>query len=177
VLALPGNHDDPALLAASLPGSPVGAPRVHPCGDWAIALLDSQQPGECGGRLGPERLALLAERLAASTARHWLLAVHHPPMTIGSPWMDAMGLADGPALLKLLARDGRVRAVVCGHVHQRFEARYQGIQLLSCPATRVQFAPRTSACRVEDGRPAFRWLELAPDGRVGTGVVRLPEPI
>jgi len=176
VLPLPGNHDDPALLAAHLPAAPVAEPSVRHCGDWAIVLLDSQRPGECGGYLGAERLAALATRLAAIQAPHCLIAVHHPPVPIGSPWMDVIGLADGSALIDLLARDGRVRAVVWGHVHQRHESRQHGMHLLACPATRVQFVPRATACQTEDARPAFRWLDLHPDGRVETGVVRLPEP-
>lgn len=177
VLALPGNHDDPALLAAHLPAAPLEAPVVWRCGNWAIGLLNSHQPGACGGRLGHKRRAALSASLTGVDAEHWLIALHHPPVPIGSPWMDAMGLEDGAALLDVLAGDGRVRAVVWGHVHQSFESRDRGMRLLACPATRVQFAPRTPVCRAEDGRPALRWLELGPAGEVSSGVVRLPEPV
>lgn len=176
VLPLPGNHDDPALLAAHLPSSPLESPVVWHLGHWAICLLNSHLEGACGGRLGPERRAALAATLAVTEAEHWLIAVHHPPVPIGSPWMDAMGLADGAALLDQLALDGRVRAVVWGHVHQHFASHHRGMRLLACPATRVQFMPHSAVCQAEDSRPALRWLELDPYGGVVSGVVRLPVP-
>jgi 3',5'-cyclic-AMP phosphodiesterase len=174
-LALPGNHDDPAALATHVGSSPVHEPRIWRFGNWAVCLLDSQREGECGGRLGPERLAALQRKLEREPAPHWLVAVHHPPVAVGSPWMDAMGLADGPALLDTLAADGRARAVVWGHIHQPFEARQGGMRLLACPATRLQFARRSREYAVADTRPGLRWLDLASDGSVETGVIWLPD--
>jgi hypothetical protein len=46
--------------------------------------------------------------------------MHHPPVLIGLPWLDAIALRaeDREALAALLARSPQVMRVVAGHVHR-----------------------------------------------------------
>jgi 3',5'-cyclic-AMP phosphodiesterase len=174
VLALAGNHDDPALLRQQFPGSPLDQPEEWSAGDWSVLTLNSHQPGQSGGRLGPLRLEALRLRLAAVMARHVLVALHHPPVAVGSPWLDAMGCADGDEVLDCLAADGRVRCVVWGHIHQPYTGQHRGLWLHGTPATRIQFLPRSEHFGIADRRPGFRWINLMPTGAIETGVVYLP---
>ncbi|MEB3263456.1 MAG: metallophosphoesterase [Synechococcus sp.] len=170
VALLPGNHDHPFLLRAALGRRAVVAPAELPCPGGRLLLLDSHLPGAVGGRLGAPQRHWLAERLrAGSPQRPTLVGVHHPPLPIGDPGMDAIGLADGAALLELLADAPGLQAVVFGHIHQHWSGQRAGaeglpVALLGCPSTLCAF-PAVQPCplgRPQD--PGGRLLRLDPAG-------------
>lgn len=174
--ALPGNHDDPRALAAIMSAPPVRACRQVQLGAWSVVLLDSTVPGEDGGLLADVELEAL-DRALANGGRHALVCLHHPPLAIGSDWLDGMALANADALFAVLDRHPSVRGVVFGHIHQAFDAERRGVRLLGTPSTCVQFAAVRPRFGV-DPRPAgYRWLGLAPDGTIATGVRRLPATV
>lgn len=173
VCALPGNHDDPDGIANDMPGVRTIGPVA--LGPWRIHLLNSRIQGSEGGRLGEPALATLADDLAAHPDHPALLAVHHPPVPVGAAWLDAMRLADGDHLLTLLQRHPQARAVVSGHVHQRFEAHGTPAHVLCTPAVTRQFRPG-SATFAEDAErsPGYRVVRLAPKGGLTSRVRRVP---
>ena len=168
--ALPGNHDDADLLYAELRGPTVSSPRVVALGDWVCILLDSTVAGESGGRLDETELALLEETLERHPAAHALVALHHPPLPLGSPWLDGIGLTQAAALHAVFERYPHVRGVLFGHAHQEFDSRHQGVRYLGTPATCIQFVPRAERLAVDALGPAYRWLELHANGHIETGV-------
>ncbi len=178
--AIPGNHDRVGLLAGHL--DPGAGQRVRGVlvGGWHLVLLDSTLPGEDGGRLGPDGLMALDLTLGACPGLPTLVCLHHQPVPVGSPWLDGIGLADGEALLAVLARHAQVRGVVWGHVHQEFDGVRSGLRLLGTPSTCVQFLPDSADFALDTRTPGLRWLDLLPDGDIETQVVRLaayPDPI
>jgi len=178
VFCLPGNHEDKGLLAGQCRVSPhLRDDKEVIVGDWRILLLDSAQPPEPGGYLPEAELALLEQALAADPDRPTLVALHHPPVSIGSPWMDAMSVANADELFAVLDRYGGVRAVVFGHIHQRFETTRAGVRYLGTPATGLQFLPGAAQSAYDSRPPGYRWLELGPEGAMETGVDRLVEPV
>lgn len=170
VYAIPGNHDDPAVMARGLRPARVGG--VAALGRWRLHLLDSHVPGRDGGRLGHDQIEHLAEAL---TDHPTLIVVHHPPVAIGTPWIDDLGLDDGDQLRALLRKHPAVRGVISGHVHQTVDRRVDGWRLLTAPATCRQFLPG-SVESAEDPRraPGYRILRLHPDGRLTSRVLRVP---
>jgi len=169
VHAIPGNHDDPGLLAREL-----GAwPLVRPVGPWRLVLLNTHVRGRESGAIRGAELEAAAAALDARPSGPVLVALHHPPVAVGSPWIDAMGLEGADALLDWCRRRGDVHVIVGGHVHQAAFRRRDATRVLTAPATCVQFAPRTRECRILDRRPAWRALQLHRDGSVETRVHRL----
>ncbi|SEL90477.1 phosphodiesterase [Halomonas daqiaonensis] len=168
---LPGNHDQPALMAECR--------ELHDeldLGTWRALLLDTHVSGQPHGELGEEALNRLAERLAADS-RPTLLVMHHPPLPVGSAWLDEIGLADGEAFWRVVAPHRQVRAVLFGHIHQAFH----GVQVLAdrevsaygCPSTTDQFLPGSSTFALDAAsRPGYRLIELS-DGELETWVVRV----
>jgi Icc protein len=173
-LMLPGNHDDPALLKAAFPKAVV--PHVVR-GHWLFVLLDSTRPDSPAGRLGEDELARLEATLARYPDHPALVALHHPPLPVGSPWMDAMILAeDGSACLSAILRRSRnVRLVLCGHAHQEREWMRNRVRFYLTPSTVVQFRPGCEEFALDDRPPACRWLELYPGGSFASRVFWLPE--
>jgi Icc protein len=176
VFCIPGNHDDPEIMQRYLTGGWVTCPEAVQLGDWQLLFLNTYLPGSQGGRLGARRLGALDAALSARPQRHALVAMHHPPVPIGSTWMDAMGMQDGEDFFAVLDRHPQVRAVLWGHIHQEVDAERNGVRLWGAPSTCVQFKP--GATRYErDNRPAgHRRLILRADGRILTQVVRQGEP-
>jgi Icc protein len=171
---LPGNHDHPLRMTAALGRRCRIAPGVLALGAWRILLLDSHRPATTAGWLGDAQLAWLRRRLAERRGP-LLVVVHHPPVPIGDPEMDAIGLRDGGDLLTLLGACPEVRGLMFGHVHQHWQGGLPGragIPLLGCPSTLCGFGP-VQACplgRPDD--PGGRLLRLRPDGMVRQHLLR-----
>jgi len=126
VLAVAGNHDDPAIVADVF-----GAGHQAEVGAWRVVTFDSSRPGQIHGTLDvPAAIA----RLDALDARQTVVAVHHPPRSRSThPWFRLDG-AD--ALLEGLTARPHVRAVITGHVHDAFSfSGPGGLALLGCPST------------------------------------------
>jgi Icc protein len=156
------------LIAPNIVTEPLG--RV---GGWTLLMLDSSVPGVSYGCLGTERAAHLFGSLEDIGDGHALLALHHHPVAVRSPWMDRMALTDSDVLFEAMARSGRVKAVLFGHVHQEVDQLQAGARMLGTPSTCVQFAPHTLTMSLDGRAPAYRWLDLHPDGHLDTGVVYL----
>src|SRR4029450_10585305 len=92
---LPGNHDDRDALHRhfGVPGAG-GAPVQYAAdlGPLRLLVLDSTVPGEDRGELDRERLGWLDATLATAPSTPTLVAMHHPPLAVGIPAWDAIGL-------------------------------------------------------------------------------------
>ncbi|RME33527.1 MAG: phosphoesterase [Gammaproteobacteria bacterium] len=172
VCCIPGNHDDPNLMRLHLPGGNICWQRRLELGGWSVLLLDSRLPHTHAGQLGAPQLAWLERELAAGEGPV-LIALHHHPVVIGSPWMDQMKLRDAGEFLTLLQHHPRVRGVVWGHIHQPWEERRHHLLLLGTPSTCIQFTPHSERYVPQDTIPAWRTLTLYPDGSIETAVHRL----
>lgn len=173
VLCLPGNHDDVAVFRRELARTPfVLDPHVDLEG-WRIVLLDSVKPGAAAGRLAPPALTALEESLGSAGDRHVMICLHHQPVSMQSRWLDGVGLENADAFFAIVDRCPQVRAIAWGHVHQAWDGERRGVRLLSTPATCAQFLPQSDDFAVDTRPPAYRILDLAPDGTVATEVVWL----
>ncbi len=168
---LPGNHDDPELARAELNRDGLATPRARRVNGWLLILLDSSVPGEIGGELGAAELAALANTLASYPDEPALVCLHHPPVALGSRWIDALGLADAGPFFGVIDENPQVKAILWGHAHQAWEGRWEDAALLGTPSTCIQFLPGADQFTVdEDKPPGWRRLALHPDGRVETEV-------
>jgi 3',5'-cyclic-AMP phosphodiesterase len=158
---LPGNHDDRRMLRRhfGVPGTD-GQPVQYDAdlGPLRLVVLDSTRPGEDPGELGADRLAWLEATLAAAPDVPTLLALHHPPLAIGVPALDAIGLAaaDRHALAEVVEAHPQVRRILGGHVHRTIAAELGGRSVLAAPSTYVQ-------TRLEFGTEAIQ-LSAEPSG-------------
>lgn len=170
VLVTPGNHDDAERLAEHFPHCAIDSPLAFE-DDWQLLLLGSAKPGLIGGRLEASQLASLDE-LLADDGRPALIALHHQPWPVGSPWIDRWALETPEAFHEILARHPRVRLVLWGHVHQSLRLEHDGIIGLSAPSSVSNSLPGKERFTMDPEGPACRWLTLAPDGTFDTGLLR-----
>jgi len=182
IFSLCGNHDDPDALrdglfrAAAAVRKPF--PAIHTDGSffarrWQVVLLHSRVAGKVGGKVSDAELLRLEWALSAHPRHFALVCVHHQPMPVGSPWIDAIGLENGAEVLKRMRRHTHARALLFGHVHQELDVFFEGIRHLTSPSTCIQFTPGSQKFTLDAAAPGFRWLNLMDDGRIVTGVTRL----
>jgi Icc protein len=171
VLALPGNHDDAALLAQAFAGSPVDAVQVTDHRPWQIIRMNSCLPGKPHGRISEKSLTELENVLVQDVNRPRLLAVHHQPVVVGSPWIDKYRLFNPEAFLELVDKHMDVKAVVWGHIHQVFEANRNGTLMLGSPSSAINGLPGAQKFTPDPSGPACRWLELKADGTVYSKII------
>jgi len=176
VYCLPGNHDDPALMAQELAAAPFQVGGHADLGAWRIVMLDTCVPGKAHGRLSVTELQRLAAALDSAGERHVLICLHHHPVRLGSRWLDSVCLQNADEFFAVTDRCSAVRAVAWGHVHQQFDSRRKGVRLLSVPSTCAQFLPHADQFALDPSPPGYRRLTLGQDGSIDTEIVRVPLP-
>lgn len=130
VSMIPGNHDDRAALRAAFPDLPVcGAGFVQSLTDtethrlvFLDTLADAPDPRHAGA-LCPARLDWFARALDGAGNRKVVVFMHHPPLAVGFPGMDRIGLLNA-ADFWARAR-GRVAHLVLGHLHRTVSGTWQ----------------------------------------------------
>ena len=159
---LSGNHDNPGLLRAALGRWAWIAPAVVPLAGW----------------LEPAQRAWLQHQLQAGQGPA-LVALHHPPVPIGSAELDRIALQEPEQLLQLLLANPRVAGLVFGHVHQHWHGvleRVSGtaLPLWACPSTLAAFKAVQPCPLGHADWPGARLLLLGADGVVTTRLLRWP---
>lgn len=171
ILTVPGNHDIRALMKESL-----DTPPFQYCGskqhdDWLLFGLDSCAAGIAAGRVSDAELARLSAAISASDARHVLVCLHHPPLPVGSQWLDSVGLQNRTEFLDAIAASGKVRGAIFGHVHQEFEVTQASIKVIGTPSTCRQFKIGSDEFALDDKPPAYRRIELHADGALESELI------
>jgi Icc protein len=131
---VPGNHDGRAALQAAFGLERTTYAVEYP--GFTVVVLDSLSP-ELGdaGILGPEQLEWLDETLGRLAGVPAFVCLHHPPMRVGIPGMDAIRLVDGPEFATVLRRHPHVVRVLAGHLHRVVTAGFAGTILSVAPST------------------------------------------
>ncbi len=175
VFCLPGNHDSPTLMHKLLNTHNVHTLKSIEIGQWLIIMLDSFLLNTHAGQLQQVELDLLDKLLEDNQDKHVLVCLHHPPVEIGSGWMDSMRLNNPEEFFAVLDRYTHVRAVIWGHIHQEFNAERNGVRLMATPSTCVQFMPESEEYCKDDRAAGYRYLQLHSSGEIVTYTLRLNE--
>ena len=149
-----GNHDNRELF-----GKVMGDEHRLPSGAYAYSfcvhdcrsiVLDTLQSGEVRGYISTEQLAWCEDILRRDT-RPTLLFLHHAPLPVGIPWIDALMLEGAQTFLRLVESYAQVRGVFSGHVHRYHVWRRGHTLFATSPPLSVRFGPDPEA-KVVPGR-------------------------
>ena len=169
--ALPGNHDEPDTMRRFFAQGPWSGPLVIERGAWRIVLLDSTRSGEVSGFFSTAELRAFEATAREGDPCHLLVGLHHQPVATGSAWIDRYALQQAHEFLQTLEGLDRLRCVIWGHIHHDFRSWRDGVAMLGAPSTAVNSLPGMEQFTSDPKGPACRWLELAPDGAVRTGIL------
>jgi Icc protein len=152
-----GNHDRFARRAE----------YVTTVGPLRLIVADTSLPGRDDGALDVARLATTLDDDTPT-----IIAMHHPPIRIGMPWIDDIGLQDPDSLAALLRTKSNVLAVLCGHVHRTVTGSCGGVPVHICTAAYQQAVLEFGATEAELGNdpPALLVHALLDSGELVTHV-------
>jgi Icc protein len=170
---LPGNHDDTVLMQRLLNENTVHTNKTIKAGQWRILLLDTCLDGSHAGRLKREELEFLEQSLERHPEKFVLVSLHHPPVAVGSAWMDEMMLQNPESLFSLLDNYEQVRVLIWGHIHQEFRAERRGVILYGSPSTCIQFKPGSDSYARDELNPGYSIIQLHGDGRLEIDTQRI----
>jgi len=176
LLALPGNHDDPAVMQQHFPAGPWQGPCARTVSRWTLLLMDSTEPGEISGSFSQQALEQFDQQLRNSDADFILVALHHQPVQVNAHWIDRYALENPALFFNLADLDSRIRCICWGHVHHDFRSQRNDVILLGAPSSVANSLPLTRRFTLDPAGPACRWLDLGSDGAIETGLLRPPQP-
>lgn len=174
-----GNHDHRPTLLRQLPATVLDehgyVQSSLDVGGWRLLLLDTlldgdaSAPSDACGQLCSRRLAWLDRRLGEAREKSVIIAMHHPPMAVGFPGIDAVRLLDAEVFLAIVRRHGNVRHILAGHVHRSISGDWHGIPFSVFKSTVHQqpldLCSRSSSLSVAEPA-AYGILLLGPAGAV-----------
>ncbi|MBT8077468.1 MAG: metallophosphoesterase [Gammaproteobacteria bacterium] len=175
VYCVPGNHDVRSLMQEVLSEPPFYYCAALDVGNWLVAGIDSCVSSSAGGCIADAELTRLENLLGDTGAEHVMICLHHPPLPMGSRWLDSVGLDNAAEFLDLIAQFPTVRIAVFGHVHQNFDEMHGGIRIVGTPSTCRQFEPGSIEFAVDQKPPAYRRFSLHADGRIDDELVWLQD--
>jgi len=174
VFCVPGNHDVRELMRDALSASPFQYCGTLQRDNWLVVGVDSCVRDNAGGHVEASELRRLEELIASTDAEHVLICLHHPPLPMGSQWLDSVGLGNADEFLYSIEKSGKVRAAIFGHVHQAFDSLHNSIHIIGTPSTCRQFKTGSDDFALDDNPPAYRRISLHSDGSVQSELIWLP---
>jgi 3',5'-cyclic AMP phosphodiesterase CpdA len=171
----PGNHDVRQAFGKVLLGQDGDGPvnQVLRLDGLTIALCDSSVPGRPEGFLEEETIAWLENVLAESPDTPALVGMHHPPATLGIPYVDEIRLRNPERLEEVLRRYPQVAAVLAGHAHTPASTTFAGLPLFVAPGviSTLMLASELASPRPLDfDLPPQIAMHVFEDGRLTTHV-------
>lgn len=157
---IPGNHDDEKYLISTFRDFHLQDNRNFRVGDWHFIMLNTQKKHAVEGYLTDEQLDFLNHSLGSYPEHPTLIFMHHPPVPVGSAWIDKLNLSNPDAFWSVLKSYHSIKGIFCGHVHQEFMSTQKGIPVFTTPSTCFQFANNTEHFAVSYDMPGFRVIEV-----------------
>ncbi len=136
IFVITGNHDNLDNLATEFGDCLFDSITL---GVWSIININSVQIGKTSGFLTTNTLIKLDKQLHYSNAKYNIITLHHPVVPMNSEWDDALSLKNPQDLFAILDKYHNVRAVLFGHAHESAEFDKNGLKIISCPSTTLQF--------------------------------------
>ncbi|MBS9424323.1 3',5'-cyclic-AMP phosphodiesterase [Photorhabdus caribbeanensis] len=167
---LPGNHDyQPAMVDALAAAGVSPSKQILVGKHWQLLMLDSQVQGVPHGELSEYQLEWMKKCLDQYPERYTVILLHHHPLPSGCTWLDQHSLRNSHILAQYLQSYSRVKAMLCGHIHQEMDLDWNGIRMMATPSTCVQFKPHCTNFTLDTVAPGWRYLELsvADNGEFG----------
>ncbi|MCG8475228.1 MAG: phosphodiesterase [Cytophagales bacterium] len=167
---LPGNHDDFSVLPPAIRKKYVK--NEWRLGAWKFIALDTTVKGEDFGTLAEAELQRLDVFLSENSEQPVAVCMHHPPVDVGSEFLDSIGLTNKEAFWDRLAAHNNVKAVLCGHIHQELRIVKNGVVVSSPPSTCVQWLPKSKDFKFDDRSGGYNLVTLRHDGSSTIQTVR-----
>lgn len=171
---LPGNHDCAIAMDKILNLGMVSRRKSFQRGNWNFILLNSSVTDCVYGYLSATTLDWLDSELKMLPNNPTLIALHHPPLSVNSAWINRSCLQNSQELFAVIDCYPQVKLVLFGHIHQEFRRQRHNVHYLGSPSTCYQFQSQSTTFAINQELPGFRLLKLYADGTWTTKIERVP---
>lgn len=171
VLAIPGNHDNPVMLAQAFGLSA----EVHygelyysrVLADTRILFLDTSS-----GQLSSDQWSWL-DAMIADSSKHVIIVMHHPPIEADSRHMEPKYQFAGMEDMRQLALrySHKIFHVFCGHYHLDRTVVSDNLVVHISPSVFVQIHPESKEFLKGSEYYGFREINLLGNGSYSTGCI------
>ncbi len=179
IYAIPGNHDDLAIMRSALLNGAIKMAFSAVYNTWQFIFIDSTVENCDFGLVDDLSLNELKTFLESSEHRPSLIAMHHTP-TFECSATDCQ-LQNRKQFLKVIQQVGNVKGVIAGHTHCQSDQLISDIQLMATPSTflHVEHHSRDSNTdhsdvrlthTIDGDKHGYRLLDLSSDGSINTQV-------
>lgn len=173
VYFLSGNHDEPLLMAEQLVGFPFCSDNLIETEHWQLFLVPTKSDTPAGVI---ENSALEAIKTKCEPNKYQWLFMHHHPVDVGY-FIDRHPLLNQDDFWRAVSKQTAIKGVCCGHVHQGIdllqEKTGKSCDVLTCPATSIQFDPLVDGVAALPLGPGYRLLDLHDDGTYNSEIFYL----
>lgn len=169
IYCVPGNHDKPKLLKNIMPNSPNDSITIIKHGKFSLILINSSVDNEHHGLISKTCLQKIKKHLQSNSDECNIIALHHHPININSPWLDEIALQNRNEFLETIHNSFRNVLILFGHVHQEIDIQQNKVRVLSTPSTCYQF--KTSSKTMHHTyypRPSYRYVHLTAPNQINT---------
>jgi 3',5'-cyclic AMP phosphodiesterase CpdA len=170
-----GNHDSlEDFRLAPLPTFPAGCGGYYSfvAAGFRLIILFTAAERRGKGSIDRAQLDWLRRELVAAP-RPALIFMHHPPVGIGIPWLDAINVENTAEFWEAVEPfAGRIAGIFFAHVHMQLSLVRKGILLASPPAVGWQFRADPPARRAETSEelPGFNVIDTWGEDPMGLSV-------
>lgn len=147
---IPGNHDNRDLLHEVLSASShIHFDKKLNFLNWEILFLDTKHKNEIHGFISEQEFEFLENALSSSIADNIAIVMHHHPIAVNTPIIDAYSLINKKTFINCISAHEQVKLVIFGHVHHDYCLQHGQVTFESSPATCFQFAKGAEKKRLE----------------------------
>ena len=172
VFVTPGNHDDETMLSQLCVAPPFRIEQSLQLQGWQLVLLNTKGATPAGVFPYTQQQWLAQQCRDSTQANIWLFCHHHPvPLNC---FIDKHGQQDQTALWRSIMTEPRIRGIAHGHAHHAYQRPEQGVTVVGCPASSVQFLPQPHWQTVNEGPQWCDWF-FSAEGDVSWQFRRLYE--
>jgi Icc protein len=159
VVAVPGNHDESAVVARTF-GEASGT-----LGEWLVVGVATNVPAQIHGDGRP--LADAVSRLERAAPDRPAIVIHHHPVHSRSTheWFTLEGR---DLVLEALARRSAPLLMLSGHTHEAFEAQVGPVRFIGAPSTYYGLAHGGDGQEVDPGGTGAVVIEVHEDAAATT---------
>ena len=170
---IPGNHDDPNIMRSEFSEGLVKWESRVCTKHWQCLFLNSHVAGEVAGVVDEQEYQQL-ESYLANNVMPTVIFIHHPPLAVGSAWLDNIALKNSDGLLSIVSKYSHIKIVANGHIHQSFEyVDDNDVHFYGTPSTCMQFKPHCKSFELDNAMPGWRVFEFHQDGSFQSHIERL----
>jgi Icc protein len=146
-----GNHDNAIVLKPIFDRSQRVKNLINlSIPSWEFISINTCRYGSEKGYIASDEYDRFLLQLAEVKNKQVAVVMHHHPIPVNTPLLDACMLQDYEQFLNITKQHKEIKLVICGHVHGDYKVMHDDLLIEVSPATCFQWKKGTSEVETEN---------------------------